>query len=110
MHPRIGILLLLCCAISACGRSLNSLEGPDQGWVSGLICKQLPTLTAALEMPTSQSALIGAGHCVRLAYGQQVAVLRTIMMPGDGKYSQFTIALDGEEATMWIKTSELRPA
>jgi|GEM_PF-6505282 len=107
MTQKIGIILLLCCSIVACGRSLDSLEGPEQGQVSGLMCNKLPTLTAALEMPVSQSALISEGHCIHLPYSVQVNVLRTIMMPGDGKYSQFTIKVQGKDTEMWIQTSKI---
>ena len=107
MTLRIALILMLFCSIASCNRSLDSLEGPKQGRVSGLICNKLPTLAAALEMPVSQSALISEGHCTRLAYSEEVKVIRTIMMPGDGKYSQFTISLQGRNITMWIRTSEI---
>jgi len=107
MTHRIAIILLLCCGIVSCNRSLDSLDGPRQGRVSGLLCNDLPTLTAALEMPISQPALIDQGHCIRLPYSEEVDVIRTIMMPADGKYSQFTITVQGKKSEMWIKTSEI---
>jgi hypothetical protein len=109
MTKKLALLLTLCCFAGACSRSLDSLEGPEHGQVSGLMCNKLPTLTAALEMPVSQQALISEGHCVRLAYSEKVDVIRTIMMPGDGKYSQFHITLEGKPNTMWIRTSEINP-
>ena len=107
MQTRLLFILMICFSIAACSRSLDSLEGPARGRVSGLACNKLPTLTAALEMPISQSALIDEGHCFWLAYSEEVEVIRTIMMPGDGKYSQFTITLQGRNTTLWIKTSEI---
>lgn len=107
MTHRITLVLILCCSILSCNRSLDSLEGPEHGRVSGLLCNDLPTLTAALEMPASQPALIDQGHCIRLPYSEEVDIIRTIMMPADGKYSQFTITVQGKKSQMWVKTSEI---
>lgn len=107
MTHRIALGVLLCCSFVSCNRSLDSLEGPEHGRVSGLVCNKLPTLSAALEMPVSQSALISEGHCTNLPYSMEVDVIRTVMMPGEGKYSQFTIRLQGQELTMWVQTNRI---
>lgn len=100
------LIMLLC--ISACGDSLNSQKGPKSGLVTGVVCIDLPTLAAAMEMPAVQGTLVSEGKCLKLDRSEQVKVLRTVMMPGDGKYSQFELASKGSMKKMWISTAKLR--
>ena len=105
-------ILILCIAITgvACSDNLNSLDGPKTGTVSGLVCNDLPTLTAVFEFPAISNAYISEGKCLRLPRRVGVKVLRTIMMPGDGKYSQFETIVSGHTQRLWIKTSDIKQA
>jgi len=101
-----SLVMLLC--ISACGDSLNSQKGPQSGLVTGVVCIDLPTLAAAIQMPAVQGTLVSEGKCLRLERSEQVKILRTVMMPGDGKYSQFELASKGSTKKMWISSARLR--
>lgn len=78
--------LVLYIAISgvACSDQLNSLDGPKSGTVSGLVCNELPTLTAVVEVPAIRGTFISEGKCLNLSRRVGVKVLRTVMVPGDG--------------------------
>lgn len=104
--------LILCIAISgvACSDNLNSLDGPSSGTVSGLVCNDLPSLTAVFEFPIIRDTYISEGKCLRLPRRKGVKVVRTVMMPGDGKYSQFETKVSGKTKKLWIKTSSIRQA
>ena len=109
---KIKVSLLLCIALTgvSCGRNLNSLDGPSSGTVSGLVCSDLPSLTAVNEFPTIRDTFINDGKCLRLRRQSGVKVIRTVMMPGDGKYSQFEAIVSGNTKKLWIKTSSIRNA
>lgn len=100
----------LCVAILgvACGDNLASLNGPTSGTVSGLVCSDLPSLTAAIEFPIVENTFISEGKCLKLSRRKGVKVLRTVMLPGDGKYSQFEIVLGGNTTKLWIRTKSIR--
>ena len=102
-----SILLLIVLLLVACNdNSLNSLKGPKSGKVSGLLCSKLEILTAAREKPAIQSALVAKGHCMDVRYAKKVKVVRTVMMPADGKYSQILWPKDDKK--YWIRTAEIR--
>ena len=109
---KIKFYLLLCIAISgvACSDSLNSMDGPKSGTVSGLVCNDLPTLAAVSEVPAIRNSLISEGKCSNLTRRAGVKVLRTVMMPGDGKYSQFETTVRGNTKKLWARTSYIREA
>ncbi len=104
-----SLLVLLTC--TACDGSLNSLGGPKKGLVSGLVCHDLPLLTAAHD-PLVRRALLAEGKCIRIRsyMKQEVRIIRTVMMPGDQKYSQFELADDDRVEKMWIPTSRIGKA
>lgn len=102
----------LCIALSgvACSDNLNSLDGPSTGTVSGLVCGDLPSLAAVYEFPIIRDTYISEGKCLRLSRRAGVKVIRTIMMPGDGKYSQFEADVSGNTKKLWIRTRDIRQA
>lgn len=101
------LLLLMVLVLTACSdNSLNSLKGPKSGKVSGLMCTKLEILTAAREQPSVQGALISKGHCLNERYAKKVKVIRTVMMPADGKYSQILWPKDDKK--YWVRTEEIR--
>jgi hypothetical protein len=107
---KCGLTLCLVLVGVACSKSLNSLEGPETGLVSGFVCKDMPVLSAAVEVPAMQSTFISEGKCVNLRSSVSVKFVRTVMMPGDGKYSQFEYAADGKNLKLWISTAKVRKA
>lgn len=108
MLNKLCLLFLLILTCAACNKSLNTLDGPSTGTVSGLVCSSLPLLSAALESPISRSALVSQGQCMDLNRPEKAEVIRTVMMPADGKYSQFTIKVSGKIQKLWIQTSKIR--
>ncbi|MFP6805883.1 MAG: hypothetical protein VB957_01610 [Pseudomonadales bacterium] len=105
MNTKIIALLLSLTGLSACGGSLNSLADPERGMVSGLVCNDLPLLLAATE-PAIERALIQEGKCIKIRnyMPREVEFVRTVMMPGDGKYSQFELETEHKTQKMWIQT------
>ena len=103
----IAVILVMSCA--ACSKSLNSVEGPQAGKVYGMACVDLASLAAATEMPAIQSQLVKEGKCFSIGSSLQVHVLKTVMMPGDGKYSQFEYPDGGRHHTLWIATDKVVP-
>ncbi|MES2625648.1 MAG: hypothetical protein V4628_10240 [Pseudomonadota bacterium] len=103
-----SFILLFVFVACACSKSLDSVDGPQTGNVSGLVCNDLPTLSAALEVPAVQSTLIKDGKCLNLRSRAKVDFVRTVMMPGDGKYSQFEYEADNKTSKLWIRTSNVR--
>ena len=91
--------------LSSCGGDLNSVAGPSSGKVSGLVCNDLPLLSAARDS-VARRALVQQGSCreIRAYQAKQVEVIRTVTLPADGKYSQFI--LQGEK--LWVQTSRIR--
>ncbi len=89
---------------------MNSIEGPEAGTVAGLVCDDLAILSAAVEMPAIQGSLVQEGKCLNLRGRVKVEFLRTVMMPGDGKYSQFEYSAKEKTLKLWIKTSNVRGA
>ncbi|MBQ76196.1 MAG: hypothetical protein CMQ20_14415 [Gammaproteobacteria bacterium] len=102
----VGLIVIAC---TACGGSLDSLEGPKSGKVSGLVCNDLQLLLAAAE-PAVQYALIEQGKCIKIrSYAaKQVDIVRTVMMPGDQKYSQFELKEGAGQQKMWIPTARIK--
>ncbi len=101
------VLLLTVLLLTSCSdNSLNSLKGPKSGKVSGLLCNKLEILTAAREKTVIRDALIAKGHCINERYAKKVKVIRTVMMPADGKYSQILWPKDGKK--YWVRTAEIR--
>src|SRR5688572_27600287 len=84
-----GGLLVWLFAAAACSKSLDSIDGPETGTVAGLVCDDLAILGAAVEMPAIQGKLVQEGKCLNIRNRVKVEFVRTVMMPGDGKYSQF---------------------
>ena len=104
--------LFWCCAVilqvGCDSNSLDSLEGPSSGKVSGLLCDDLEILTAAQDSTVLQM-MIGSGKCVKIpsTKAKQVQVIRTVMMPGNGKYSQVEVNNESGTKKMWIKTASI---
>jgi hypothetical protein len=114
-HANIGanaaklIHLLLCVlAVAACSKSLDSIDGPAAGSVAGLVCDDLASLSAAVEIPAIQGKLVAEGKCLNLRNRAKVEFVRTVMMPGDGKYSQFEYSAKDKTRKLWIRTSNVR--
>jgi hypothetical protein len=103
---RVFVLLCLLAAF-ACSKSLDSVDGPEVGMVSGLVCNELPVLTAAMEVPGIQNTLVSEGKCRNLRTRAKVDFLRTVMMPGDGKYSQFEYKAEDKTLKLWIRTNNV---
>ena len=105
MYYKRLFLILLVSSMAGCGGDLNSLAAPEEGMVSGLVCSDLPLLLAATD-PTVKQALIQDGKCVKIRsyMAQKVKFVRTVMMPGDGKYSQFELEVKNKIQKMWIPT------
>lgn len=107
MKLKNPVLFLIVLLLIACNdNSLNSLKGPKSGKVSGLLCNKLEILTAAREQPSVQGALIAKGHCMKVRSAKKVKVVRTVMMPADGKYSQ--ILWPEDDKKYWVRTAEIR--
>jgi hypothetical protein len=98
---------LLACMLAACGGSLDSQNGPASGMVSGLVCQDVATLSAAVTVPAAQGTFISEGKCVNLR-AARVDFVRTVTMPGDGQYSQFEYEEKGKSRKLWIRTSMVR--
>jgi hypothetical protein len=92
----------------SCGQSMDSMGGPETGTVTGLVCSDLPVLKAVLEVPETAGVLIKDGKCLRINGNAKVAFIRTVMMPGDGKYSQFEYQQDKKTYKLWISTDDVR--
>lgn len=105
-----GLLLLCVFAVAACSKALDSIEGPSTGTVAGLVCNDLGLLTAAVATPAIQGALVQDGKCVNIRNRVKVEFVRTVMMPGDGKYSQFEYSAKQKTQKLWIRTSNVRGA
>src|SRR5688572_19665633 len=103
-----GFLLAWLFAAVACGGSLDSIDGPEAGSVAGLVCDDLAILSAAVEMPAIQGKLVQEGKCLNIRNRVKVEFVRTVMMPGDGKYSQFEYSSKEKTLKLWIKTSNVR--
>jgi hypothetical protein len=101
--------VLLAAILVACGGSLDTQDGPTSGTVSGVVCQDVSTLSAVATVPESQAAFIREGKCVNLR-GARVNFVRTVTMPGEGKYSQFEYADKGTSRKLWIKTALVRGA
>jgi hypothetical protein len=102
-----GALLVWLFAAAACSK-LDSIDGPEAGSVAGLVCDDLAVLSAAVEVPAIQSKLVQEGKCLNIRNRVKVEFVRTVMMPGDGKYSQFEYAAKEKTLKLWIKTSNVR--
>ena len=94
--------------LASCGDSLNSLAGPETGQVYGLVCTDVASLSAAVEQPASQAVLVSEGDCTILRTPANVKILKTVMMPGSGKYSQFEYGVQGKTKRLWISTARVR--
>jgi len=103
-----GFILACLFATFGCSKSLDSVDGPEVGMVFGLVCNDLAVLTAAVEVPAIQNTLVKDGKCLNLRTRAKVSFLRTVMMPGDGKYSQFEYTAEGKALKLWIRTSNVR--
>ncbi len=103
-----GLLLIWLFAAVACSKSLDSIDGPAAGSVAGLVCDDLAILSAAVEMPAIQGRLVQEGKCLNIRNRVKVEFVRTVMMPGDGKYSQFEYSAKEKTLKLWIKTSNVR--
>jgi hypothetical protein len=103
-----GVALVWLFAVAACSKSLDSIDGPEAGSVAGLVCDDLAVLSAAVEMPAIQGKLVQEGKCLNIRNRVKVEFVRTVMMPGDGKYSQFEYAAKEKTLKLWIRTSNVR--
>ena len=101
----IGICLLGW--LVSCSNSLDTLDGPKSGKASGLLCDQLEVLAAAADSSVLEM-MTASGRCLKFTNPKQVTVVRTVMMPGDGKYSQVR-SDQGKDRKLWIKTSSIKP-
>lgn len=99
-------VLLATVFAASCERSLDSIEGPVVGTVWGVACNDLATLNALVDVPAMESSFIKAGTCQHLQ-GDKVKVVRTVQMPGSGKYSQLELAAQGTTRKLWVATSKL---
>ena len=104
---RVIVVMGMFAAI-ACSKSLDSVDGPETGMISGLVCNDLPTLSAVVEMPAIKDTLVKDGKCLSLRSRAKVNFVRTVMMPGDGKYSQFEYKTGDTTRKLWIRTSNVR--
>lgn len=95
-------------ALPGCGGSLDTLDGPLSGSVAGLVCIDVSTLEAAAEVPAVADSLVAAGKCLQLRSPAKVDFLRTVMMPGDGKYSQFEYHQGSKTVKLWISTAKVK--
>jgi hypothetical protein len=91
----------------SCGQSMDSMGGPETGTVTGLVCSDLPVLKAVLEVPETERILVKDGKCLRINGNAKVAFIRTVMMPGDGKYSQFEYQQGDKTYKLWISTDKV---
>ncbi|MDH5435346.1 MAG: hypothetical protein OEX83_01185 [Gammaproteobacteria bacterium] len=106
-HIKQLALLPLVLLLTSCdSNSLNSLQGPKSGKVSGLLCSKLEILTAARENPVIRNQLVSKGHCIDARNAMKVKVVRTVMMPSDGKYSQ--ILWPKDDRKYWVRTEEMK--
>lgn len=105
LHYAVIVLTL---SLVACDGSLDTQDGPTVGTVSGVVCQDVSTLSAVAEVPQAQSAFIQEGKCLALRAPAKVNFVRTVTMPGDGKYSQFEYEDKGKSRKLWIKTSLVR--
>lgn len=93
-------------ALSACERSLHSLDGPFVGLVTGLACNEIAALEAVAMLPAASRQLVREGKCVELRRPREVQVLRTVELPGQGRYAQFELVENAGTRTLWtIATS-----
>lgn len=92
--------------IASCERSLDSVEGPVAGTVWGVACIDLATLNALRDVPEMEGKFIKNGSCQSL-HGDKVKVLRTVHMPGTGKYSQLELADQSSVRKLWVASSKL---
>lgn len=104
-----AVPLLLATTLMACGGSLDTQDGPTTGTVSGVVCQDVSTLGAVAMVPETRSAFIREGKCVNLR-AAKVNFVRTVTMPGDGKYSQFEYEDKGKTRKLWIRTALVRGA
>ncbi|MFQ5470815.1 MAG: hypothetical protein ACE5EH_10990 [Gammaproteobacteria bacterium] len=102
----IGLIFAL---LAGCGHSLDSLDGPDSGKVSGIICESLELLAASKDASVHK-VLIDQGGCVKINSSdeQTVKVIKTTMLPGDQKYSQIEYKGEESDRKMWIATSKIK--
>lgn len=106
-RPLFRCLLLAPVLLSGCNKSLDNLGGPEAGQVQGLVCNDIATLQAVEEVPATKAHLVQQGMCVDLRSPTLARVIRTVEMPGRGRYSQFTLgAAPGD--TYWIRTDRIR--
>ena len=100
---RILVLALLL-AMPACSKSLQSHQGPTAGLVTGLVCDDLSSLAAVNEVPEVGAILVREGKCMNLRSAARVHFIRTVVMPGDGEYSQFELLENQRLLKLWIRT------
>lgn len=105
---RTWSVLVMLATVAGCGGSLNSMDGPESGMVYGLVCTEVASLTAATEIPASQAALVSDGECTILRTPVNVKIVKTVMMPGNGKFSQFEYPVQGKARRVWISTAKIR--
>lgn len=103
-------LLLLSAALlcSGCNKSLDNLGGPEAGQVQGMVCSDIATLQTAEEFPVTRAQLLQQGKCVELRSSALAKVIRTVEMPGKGRYSQFTLDGAAPGGKFWIRTDRIR--
>lgn len=104
-NKMMGICLLG--LLAGCSDSLHTLDGPKSGKASGVLCDELEVLTAATDS-TVLEMMTASGRCFKFTNSKQVKVIRTVMMPGDGKYSQVSYSDKGKDRKLWIKTSSIK--
>jgi len=99
-------LIFLITSLAGCGHSLDSLDGPETGKASGLICESLEMLAAAKDISV-QELFVKQGGCIKIASHQKktVKVIKTVMMPGDQKYSQIEYLHNNTVRNMWMPTA-----
>ena len=104
--PYLMVAMLV--VMAGCGESLESHHGPATGLVSGVVCDDLTTLTAVNEMPSVGKTLIQEGKCLNPRNAEKVNFIRTVVMPGDGEYSQFEYQARDKLHKLWIRTEKVK--
>lgn len=94
--------------LAGCGGSLDTMDGPTTGTVTGLVCNDVATLGAATLVPATAGSLVADGKCLQIRSPARVDFLRTVMMPGDGKYSQFEYHQGNKTLKLWISTAKVK--
>jgi hypothetical protein len=78
--------------------------------VQGLVCTDIAILQAGEEVPETKGYLVEKGSCQDLRGVAQATMIRTVEMPGKGRYSQFELDDSSVTGKFWIRTEKIRAA